>query len=237
VDGFLKGFRVDVAWSHITVTDVIQADDPQEILSRPLAQQAGNVVRNAPSAEDILNGEPGSIILINSQLRNLSSRTVDTVDLEVGYDWETEKCGIFSFGVLGSYLMNWYEVYDDKADPSTGLNWHNQYAGDLALPKVRGSASCFWTGPKDSWTEKLSFGPTVNYISAYHDQFYVRRVREFITVDLNATYQAPYDFTITVGVGNIADAETPFHNQSEGYDTQTHDNLGRTWYARVTKVF
>jgi outer membrane receptor protein involved in Fe transport len=222
--GPLKGLSVSVDYSHINVYDVIQATDPQDALSLPLADQTGLVIRNPPSATDIANGEPGEIQYINSQLRNLASRKVDTVDLEVRYNWETGKCGLFTFDVNGSYLINWQEQFDSTSP-------HFQYAGSLAYPKIRGNGSVFWT------YKRWSLGPTVNYIGDYMDQFGVRRVREFVSVDAQVTYQAPWQTTITFGVTNIGDEPAPFHNQSEGYDTQTHDNIGRSWYFKVSKVF
>lgn len=222
--GPLKGLTISVDYSHINVYDVIQATDPQEALSLPLAEQAGLVFRAPPSATDIANGEPGQILYINSQLRNLSSRKVDTLDLEVTYNWETEKCGTLTFDVQGSYLINWQEQFDN-ASP------HVQYAGSLAYPKIRGSGSVFWT------YKRWSLGPTVNFIDSYMDQFGIRRVREFVSVDAQVTYQGPWQTTFTFGVKNIADEPAPFHNQSEGYDTQTHDNIGRSWYFKMSKAF
>ena len=221
----IKGLTLTVDYIHINVKSVIQAEDLQKILDLPLAQQSAFVTRNPPSAQDIALGVPGTIVSIDQRFINLTSRQVDSVDLCVDYQVDTDVGG-FTYDFNGTYLASWREKISSSS-PTT------QEAGQFDFPKIKFNTSIFWSPIK-----KFSFGPTVNYIGSYSDSFIGKTVTEFVTVDLQATYQAPYDSTITVGVNNVLDQNPPFSSQNtEGYDTAIADNRGRFVYARVTKKF
>ncbi len=219
----IKGLTLNVDYIHINVKSVIQAEDLQKILDLPPAQQAAFVTRNPPSAQDIALGAPGTIVSIDQRFINLTSRQVDSVDLGADYQVDTDVGG-FTYDFNGTYLASWREKISSDS-PTT------QNAGQFDFPKIKFNTSVFWAPVK-----KFSFGPTLNYTGSYSDSFIGKRVTEFITVDLQATYQAPYDSTITVGVNNVLDTNPPFSSQNtEGYDTAIAENRGRFIYARITK--
>jgi iron complex outermembrane receptor protein len=223
----LKGLSVYTDYTHIRVTDVIQADDPQRLLNLPLAQQAGIIIRNPPSASDVALGIPGTIITINQRYRNLSSRTVDAIDFGGSYDLPTDSLGTFTLAADTTYFISWREKYQPGAGDFT-----SQYAGNFDIPEWRLTSSCFWN------YKKFSFGPTFNYISSYEDSFIGIDVGDWWTIDLQATYMWPWDLTTTVGVLNVTGNKPPFSSQNtEGYDTVVHSNVGAFWYLRVTKKF
>ena len=220
----IKGLTVSLDFTHIKVIDVIQAQSLQEILDRPLGQQAGVVDRRPPSAQDIINGEPGTILSIDQRLINLSKNEVDSVDLGLQYIRPTD-IGDFTFDVNATYIPNWSQ----KIGPGFTVD---QVAGEFDIPKIRGYGSVFWN------YKGFSVGPTVNYTGDYQDSFLGRRIREYITVDLQASYDGPWETTYTVGVLNVSDEKPPLSTQNtEGYDTAIHDNRGRFYYVRVAKKF
>ena len=89
-----------------------------------------------------------------------------------------------------------------------------------------------------SSAQKLGFGPTLNYWSAYHEVLFPpRTVRDWWTVDLQATYDLPWETSLTLGILNVADRNAPrsLGQNGEGYDNTVHDNRGRFVYFRVNK--
>ena len=219
----IKGLSLTLDYIHIDVKNVIQAEDLQKILDLPLAQQSAFVTRNPPSAQDIALGVPGTIVSIDQRFINLTSRQVDSVDFGVDYEVDTDVGG-FTYDFNGTYLASWRE----KISPDSPTT---QNAGVFDFPKIKFNTSVFWAP-----TKKFSFGPTMNYTGSYGDSFIGKRITEFVTFDLQATYQAPYESTITVGVNNILDDNPPLSSQnSEGYDTAIADNRGRFIYGRITK--
>ena len=219
----IKGLTLTIDYVHINVKNVIQAEDLQKILDLPLAQQAAFVSRNPPSAQDIALGVPGTIVSIDQRFINLSSRQVDSVDVQADYEVDTDVGG-FNYDFSGTYLASWREKIS-SGSPVT------QNAGEFDFPKIKFNTSVFW-----SPTKKLSLGPTLNYTGSYGDSFIGKRITEFVTVDLQATYHMPYDSTITVGVNNLLDTNPPFSSQNtEGYDTAIAENRGRFVYVRLTK--
>ena len=142
----------------------------------------------------------------------------------------------------------------------------------------------FYDGPAGSPWAGLDTGFTVHYIGQYWDQFVVRKIREWTTLDwiLNYTFNfsaggaqneipgyakdggkngkaegasvmpvstAEYSScgwrawlngtTVTLGVNNVFDLAPPFVAAAgeNGYDEQTANIKGRTWYVALKKRF
>jgi outer membrane receptor protein involved in Fe transport len=227
----IKGFTATLGYTHINVKDVITAPNPATIVNNPGQYPPGSVIRDP--GQGVFPGDPGPIIAINNTLLNLDEQKVDSFDLELNYVKETDALGTFTSDLLASYTPNFQQSGEN------GGFFQKSGEGDQG-PNVRGNFSIFWRGPKGCWADKLEFGPTVNYWSQYHEVLYPpRNVREWITVDLQATYEAPWDTTLTVGCNNIVDRDAPraLGQNGEGYDNTVHDNRGRFIYFRVGKKF
>ncbi len=212
---FIKGLSLSVDYVHIHINGVIAADDLQRILNLPPAQQAGLVIRNPD----------GSIVAINQRLQNFSQQVSESLDFDGTYNLPTE-IGSFAFDAHGTYLLD-FSQQQRAGDPNDHL------AGTYDYPYLRANASVFWTS-KDT---KLTLGPTVYFVGSYMDQFQAKRVPQFVTLDLQASYNLPWQATITVGIINVTDEPAPFSDQAEGYDTSQSDNRGRVVYFKLTKQF
>lgn len=226
---FIKGLTLNADYSHIDVTDVIANQSAQYIINNP-GQFPGAVIRGVPQ----FPGDPGPIISIDQIPYNINKQTVDSVDMGINYLLDTDGAGLFEFDVKGTYYASF-----KRATPESGSF---QYAGEDSFPKVKGNASVFWT------FKRFSCGPTVNYTSGYHeyrgfidptlgDGTFAHDVGSWWTVDLQASYEFPYDTTVTLGCLNVADMDAPYSYLSEGYDNTVHDNRGRFVYARFNKKF
>jgi outer membrane receptor protein involved in Fe transport len=163
----------------------------------------------------------------------VSEEKEDAIDLGIEYVKETETIGTFTGNLLANYTPNF-----QLAGESGGFS---QQSGQGSFgPAGKGNVGVVWRGPKASWSEKFSFGPTFNYWSAYHDVLLPSRVvGDWWTVDLQATYELPWETTLTVGMLNVADRDAPrsLGQNGEGYDNTVADNRGRFTYFRVNKKF
>jgi outer membrane receptor protein involved in Fe transport len=224
----VKGLTVTLGYTHIKVTDVITAPNPAFIVANPKLFP-GAVVRDAN--QKAFPGDPGPILSINSTLQNVNEEVEDAIDLDANYVKDTESIGSFTANLLANWTPNF-----QLAGATGGFT---QQAGEGSFgPTVKGNFSLFWRGPKGSWAEKLGFGPTLNYWSAYHEVLFPpRTVRDWWTVDLQATYDLPWETSLTLGILNVADRNAPrsLGQNGEGYDNTVHDNRGRFVYFRVNK--
>ena len=227
---FVKGLTVTVGGGYIKIKDVISAPSAAFVVQNPGLFPAGSVIRDVNNPAFV--GDPGAIIQINSQNVNINEQETYFVDLDVTYVYDTESIGSFTSELMATYVPTFTQT-----SPEAGSV---QLAGNGSFPKVRGNQSVYWRGPKDTWAEKFGFGPTFNYWSSYNEVLYPpRRVKEWWTVDLQASYEAPWQTTITLGCQNVADRNAPrsLGQNGEGYDAAVADNTGRFIYARVTKKF
>ena len=228
---FIKGLTVTLGYTHLDVKNVITAPNPATIVAQPNLYPPGSVVRD--TAHPAFPGDPGEILSINSILVNVSEEKEDAIDLGIEYVKETETIGTFTGNLLANYTPNF-----QLAGESGGFS---QQSGQGSFgPAGKGNVGVVWRGPKASWSEKFSFGPTFNYWSAYHDVLLPSRVvGDWWTVDLQATYELPWETTLTVGMLNVADRDAPrsLGQNGEGYDNTVADNRGRFTYFRVNKKF
>lgn len=100
----IKNLTLALDWFNIKQDGKISSLDTQDILDNE-ALFPGAVVRNPPTASDIANGIPGSIVQINSGYMNLSTREVEGLDFGVRYVIPTDSWRVFSTGRRGLALQ------------------------------------------------------------------------------------------------------------------------------------
>jgi outer membrane receptor protein involved in Fe transport len=226
---FVKGLTLTVGWAHIKIKDVITAPNPAFVVANPNLFP-GAVTRDA--ANPAFAGDPGQILNIDNTLINVNQQQTDAIDFHFNYVRDTEAIGNFTADFIATYTPTFTETGEDGSVA--------QLAGNGSFPRLRGSYSTFWQGPKGTWAEKLGFGPTFNFISSYTDTLYPPHiVNAWWDCDVQATYQLPWQINVTLGILNVADRNAPrsYGQNGEGYDPAVYDNRGRWVYARVSKVF
>ena len=177
--------------------------------------------------DDIPNGGiPGSIKSINNSYLNLAEVNIEALDLELNYGIDT-SVGYFSALLNASYLETEY-----LARPTDSFDENN---GLYDRPEWRGRIGAWWS------YDKYGVGATVNYVDSF-DQLYgvVSEVDDFITLDLQATYELTDNSRITVGALNVTDEDPPWSDsEGEGYSFATagHNPWGTVLYARATVRF
>lgn len=231
----IKHLTVYADWFNIVQNGKILDTDPQQILDNE-ALFPGHVIRNPPTAQDIADGIPGTIVQIISGYANIAKREVEGLDFGVRYVIPTDSWG----EVSADANVSWLYKFDETPQPGDPVI---QYAGSYGVPELRGSGSLNWD------YKNLSLGFTANYIGEYDQVNMISStyISDLWTFDLQATYRFQdtefswlNDSRITVGVLNLLDEDPPFSDYAGdigAYDTSIHDPRGRFIYVQVTKKF
>ncbi|KAA2285235.1 TonB-dependent receptor plug domain-containing protein [Arenimonas fontis] len=148
----------------------------------------------------------------------------------------------FDFGSWGT-LNNWLavsHVRDFSFDGGANL------IGDPSLPEFRASLQNVWT------IGDFTFAWNINHIDSTlstagvvargggNDYGYSHTLPSWTTHDLQATWNAPWNGRITVGVQNVLDKDPvldPFDPTGRGFDFNLYDGYGRVPYIRYTQTF
>lgn len=190
-------------------------------------------------AVDPATGQPwGPLQSLNDSYANIGATKSDYIDFQVTYELVTDTAGTWTLDNTVTYLMNY-----DVLDPATG-DFYSQdggifYSGSDALPKWRFTSSLFWK------YRKLEAGVIANYIGSVDYENPATgdpaTVDGFLTFDLQASYDLPWDVRLTAGVNNVADEDPPlyvgFSNNAFAYLSSLHNPLGRSYYFRISKKF
>ena len=210
---YIPGLTLKGMWSKIHFKNAISSFDP-EFIARNYPDQ---VMRNPITHE---------ITTVTNTWANFGNTEVQSVDMSANYELPT-SWGDFTFESSFSWL------YSYKIDES-------ELAGTYNNPEWTGYGSIFWkykrfgAGYTVNWTE--SFDQQIGYDPTYG--FPRQKVDDWITMDLQVSYEFPNDFHLTFGVRNFLDEPAPFSaSESEGYSFSYHDPVGRSWYLQATKKF
>ncbi len=199
---------------------------------------AALVSRSAPTPADMLLGLPGSISTVTSSPQNISEQMTDGYDLEVRYMKDTPNWGSFRVTTYVTYVDG-YEFRLRSVDP------RQQRAGQYLRPELRATTDLSWT------YDDFQIGLFNRYIGSYEQLESAADFNSFFHADIGSTTIASHNewdlrldytgfplFTITVGVENFTDEETPLDwDAIEGYNTGFYDGRGRFIYTQVGLQF
>jgi iron complex outermembrane receptor protein len=204
---WLKGLTLSADWWHIDMRSITSLLGFQFIVDNDIS---GLVFRD-PSPSP---GEPGRINLVIDPNRNLTGAIFEGLDYEATYILDSSIFGHGDFGRLTATLNGtWLSRAELQIAPDTkrfGI------AGEVippgfsltgSLPWHRANLSLFYDGPADTWLAGLDVGAVVRYTGQYEDNnvsltfspkpqmprsgfapWRARKVREWITLDLIASY-------------------------------------------------
>ena len=204
---WLKGLTLSADWWHIDMRSITSLLGFQFIVDNDIS---GLVIRGPP----LTPGEPGRIILVIDPNENLTGAIFEGLDYEAIYILDSSVFGHGDFGKLTATLNGtWLSRAELQIAPDTkrfGI------AGELippgfsltgSLPWSRANFSLFYDGPTDTWMQGLDVGAVVHYTGQYEDDnvslsfapkpqtprsgplpWRARKVREWITLDLIASY-------------------------------------------------
>jgi iron complex outermembrane receptor protein len=231
---WLKGLTLNADWWHIDMRSIASLLGPQFVVDLNIP---GLVIRGPPTVP----GKPGPIILVIDPNENLTGAIFEGLDYEAIYILDSS---IFSRGDFGRLTATVNGTWLSRAElqilPDTkrfGI------AGEVippgftltgSLPWNRANFSLFYDGPADTWMQGLDSGAVVHYIGQYEDDnvsltglpkpqtprsgplpWRARKVREWITLDLIASY--------TFNLPPPASAEVPGFAKDGGKNASIKD--------------
>ncbi|MBL9134297.1 MAG: TonB-dependent receptor [Verrucomicrobiales bacterium] len=168
---------------------------------------------------------------------NLSSDKLEGFDISMTYDLKLdERYGMIRFGIEAQYLI----TYEQEQIPGSPIvdrlgDFSADDFGYNSLPRLKGYGSMFWI-----WKD-LEVGFFANYTDGYLDDKLSadRAVDSYLTFDIQASYNFPYQVKLTVGCLNVTDEMPPLVVAAfaDSYDRDLHDIRQRFWYVQVSKKF
>lgn len=197
--------------------------------TNPTPGQYSNLIDYDPAANEYIN------VIVPTL--NLSSDKLEGFDISATYDLKLdEKYGTIRFGLEAQYLF----TYEQEQIPGAPVvdrlgDFSSDDFGYNSLPRLKGYGSMFWL-----WKD-LEVGFFANYTDGYLDDKLAadRAVDSYLTFDIQASYNLPYQVKLTVGCLNVTDEMPPLVVAAfaDSYDRDLHDLRQRFWYVQVSKKF
>jgi iron complex outermembrane receptor protein len=244
---FIPGLTLQVDFYRI---------EQRNLISQPTAQF---IVDNFPN--DVTYDANNNITHLNSSFRNLGTVVTDGVDMELTYRLET-KIGTFILDSEFAFINSLEEVVipgtpnqefvDTFAIPefkminrltyqkggfefTAAVNYIDSYDDNAGTAKSPIRKVGSWTTVDLQASYEFAFTP--EDLPNYSKDKGGKSVKETVPGTLTGWKKWLNGTKITVGCLNVGDADPPFSNIEEGYDTSTADPTGRFVYASLRKKF
>jgi iron complex outermembrane recepter protein len=203
---WLKGLTLSADFWHIDLRSIASFVSPQFIID--FENSFPGLVSRDPAS--------GAITEVLNPSQNLTRAIVEGADYEAIYILDSTMFGHGDFGRLtftlnGTYLSR-FDFQPTPVSKRIGISGEfvNGFSFTGSLPHNRAYASAFYDGPADTWLGGLDVGATMHYTGQYEDDNIdlvgapkpqqprigpdgftgklARKVREWITLDLVASY-------------------------------------------------
>ncbi len=233
----VNSLSLSADYFKIRLHDVITTGIPFTTILGDL-NQFGYLVTRGPADANFPN-LPGRISGILQTFTNLGSLHIEGWDLEAHYKWPRASWGRLRFDLSGTY----YVRNDAQNLDGSYSGFVSNQAGSVlpgVLARWKHYALLGWdNGP---WGASLA----QTYQAGYNDvapgpDGNDRRVSSMSLFDVQGSYTGLRNFTLTLGVRNVLDANPPLTNQNltfqTGYDPNYYDPRARLVYANIRYAF
>jgi iron complex outermembrane receptor protein len=234
------GLTATVDYWKYNLKDPFQVEDPNQIVAAYTAQNCYVGAPGAPTANcpalaahiSPLAVPPSQIERIDVHVINGSKIDTSGIDATAQYDFDDVFNGVLSFGVQGTYTID-YNSEDFKDINGVTLAPGGDFAGKMnigtpftSLPDLKGNAWAKYVhGPHrltymlryvSDYTDDTALTPSLKDVSSitYQDLYYN------VTLFNDSTF-------LSVGVMNLADKDPPKTSTNLNYDPYTADPFGR----------
>jgi outer membrane receptor protein involved in Fe transport len=242
---WIKGLTLSADWWHIDMRDIVSSLGAEFIIEHniPGLVFRSPPPPNAPPAPNG-GPDQGAIRLVIDPNENLAGAIFEGLDYEAIYILDSAIFGHGDFGRLTTTVNGtWLSRAELQTMPGTkrfGINGEFLPSGfslTNSLPRHRANFSVFYDGPADTWMAGLDVGAVVHWIAQYEDDNlelvggkpqtprtdpitgqespFARKVREWITLDLIASY--------TFNLPPPAPAEVPGFAKDGGKNVKMKD--------------
>jgi iron complex outermembrane recepter protein len=209
---WIAGLTLSADFWHIDLRSIASFVFPQFIIDH----------ENLFPQDVIRDPTTGAITdVINPDL-NLTRAVVEGLDYEATYILDSSifgrgDFGKFTFILNGTYLSRFeFQASPDSHRIGLSGGFVNLPTFNGSLPHTRAFASAFWDGPADTWLAGFDFGANVHYTGQYQDIEGLRKIREWTTLDVIASYT----FKLSAPV---AEQEVAGYAKDGGKNVKMHD--------------
>ncbi len=238
----IPGLRLEAQWFQIKRRNEISQLSQTLGGTSAIAGIPGNYTRdpydgNPRALIDPVTGQlAGPLVSLVDSYVNVGTTIVDAIDAGVSYELKTETAGTWLFSVeLTRMLSNRSEV-----NPGDG---YGEAVGQVlqfdGWPKWRGIGSVTWDYRKLQLGAMADFRSGLDYPHPGWDSTGYAHVNSFLTFDLQASYNLPWQSRITVGIRNLMDSDPPLYigDQGQWYISTLDNPFGRSYYMELSKKF
>lgn len=205
----------------------------------------GYLVTRGPVDPDFPN-LPGPIVRIDQRQLNLGQTRIRGLDVDAKLRWPKLPIGDLALNLNGTYFQK-YDVQALDGSFSDGIGDANSLASANAagiIPRWKHYLALNWR--LGDWAATLA----QNFQTGHKDvpgnrdpDERIRRVSDYTTYDLLATYRFSRQLDFGLGVKNLLDTDPPYTNNGgraffqAGYDPTYVDPRGRFVYLRANVRF
>lgn len=231
----------------------------QDYLDRVQGRSNPNVVRAAPTADDIANFQGtglapvGAVLYVNDQYQNLLPQEARGLDIGVLWNLKTDRFGDFDVNFNAAHLIKFYRSPSPgiaalmEARDSGQINAGTTITGGGDLIRQNGRPEWKWSASLTWRYDQFTVGAFTQYIDDVEDTDLRDPsgnpwvVDSQITGNLYGQYEFAEDAgwsantRLRVGVRNITDEKPPL--AVEGYLGELYQPYSRYWYVSVRKAF
>ncbi|WP_269538969.1 TonB-dependent receptor domain-containing protein [Cerasicoccus fimbriatus] len=212
-----------------------------------IANGAQFTLDNDPS--NVIRRPDGTVALVNSKFFNASSLTTQGMDYTIEYERPLSTAVSMVTTLSVNQVISYEAVVPGVGNIDFAGNYIDKRSNNLspgAIPKWRGLYTLFF------FVYDASLGATVQYIGSYNDDSSFtagnqpRRVSDYATLNLVATYEFKDSgsallngSTVAIGVDNVFNSSPPFAAGAfaDGYDTSLYSIQNRFIYGSISKKF
>lgn len=218
-------WNLELSYYSITYDNKIESIDVDDILR--------DEIKNG-SSPYVTRGPDGKIEYIEAGVRNLATVETSGIDFVTAYNLET-GFGDFNFKLDLTHVLDFKKQDNAEADMI-------DYAGSTDSPDWRGNFATSWKYDDFSaaWTVVYIGSQSASYFNELEETDRYVDYDNYFKHNIQFGYTHAYNGSITVGVNNVFDAETPnYYTYADYRDVNVglYDVLGRTYYLRINQKF
>lgn len=242
-----KRIQVSIDWWQIKQKNVIGITPASTMLLFD-----GLLSSRGETSNNIIRNEFGNVSSIINQYTNLNSRTISGIDYHASFEYES-SIGLISAKLNIAQLLEYQQDADpisaeilkevERKNPNIPSNTIIPTIGDLlninGRPSLRINQTIDWN------LNNIGAGLTYNYISKFNDRSVQNTAGKLLPIADYHTYGAYLSYNasnkmsktktkIVFGIKNITNQLPPIADESFGYFSSVHSNIGRYIYLDMS---
>jgi iron complex outermembrane receptor protein len=217
----IDNLTISADWYDIELSERISSLPVQDILDLE--------AEGSPIVDGLVIRSPvnGSVDRIIAPALNLSGFKTSGLDLEIDYRMDSD------WGSFNPYInITWVDEFVSEILPGTGFD---DFIG-LSVPDTKAQAGVNWSfGDFAAGIVSTYIGDSEQDVAGT-----TQRIGSWTTTNLQASWTAPWNGKVTLGVRNVGDREPPLNNVAFGhpfYANSQYDFYGRVPYVRYEQNF